>query len=90
MGVKINVYGHIQGVNFRWYTQQIANKLGIYGFVRNEPDGSVYIEATSNNNDKLQEFIDDVRQSPSPQGHVTDINIQKANLDTYHDFKILR
>lgn len=42
--LSIQVIGKVQGVWFRVYTQKEANKLGLSGFVRNEPDGSVYIE----------------------------------------------
>lgn len=41
---SIHVSGKVQGVFFRASTQQKAVELGLTGFVRNEPDGSVYIE----------------------------------------------
>ncbi len=41
----IQVFGKVQGVYFRQSTRIKALELGIKGFVRNEEDGSVYIEA---------------------------------------------
>lgn len=41
----IRIYGRVQGVGFRYYTDREARRLGIAGFVQNKPDGSVYIEA---------------------------------------------
>ena len=41
----ITVQGKVQGVWFRDSTMKEAKRLGINGFVRNEPDGSVYVEA---------------------------------------------
>ena len=41
----IKVYGKVQGVGFRYYTHKKATGLGLKGFVKNKPDGSVYIEA---------------------------------------------
>ena len=40
----IKVYGKVQQVGFRFYTRKKAQELGLYGFVKNELDGSVYIE----------------------------------------------
>lgn len=39
--VRVIVSGRVQGVNFRRYTQQTAQGLGVSGWVRNLPDGSV-------------------------------------------------
>jgi acylphosphatase len=39
--VHVIVSGRVQGVNFRRYTQQTAQGLGVSGWVRNLPDGSV-------------------------------------------------
>lgn len=41
----IEVYGRVQGVGFRYYTERKAKELGIHGYVKNRPDGSVKIEA---------------------------------------------
>ena len=38
---QINVYGRVQGVGFRWFTQQAAERHHISGWVRNKTDGSV-------------------------------------------------
>jgi len=42
--LSITVSGKVQGVYFRAHAQSQAQKLGLHGFARNEPDGSVYIE----------------------------------------------
>lgn len=44
----MRIYGKVQGVNFRSSTCREAKRLGLVGFVGNESDGSVHIEAEGN------------------------------------------
>jgi len=37
------IKGNVQGVGFRYFTHFIANRIGIYGYVRNLADGSVEV-----------------------------------------------
>ncbi len=39
--VDLTVTGRVQGVSFRYYAEREATRLGLGGWVRNEPDGSV-------------------------------------------------
>ncbi|MGZ4457245.1 MAG: acylphosphatase [Nocardioides sp.] len=39
--VDVVVTGRVQGVSFRLYAEEEARRLGVAGWVRNEPDGSV-------------------------------------------------
>lgn len=39
------VHGYVQGVSFRYYTLKRAQALGVTGYVRNLPDGSVEVVA---------------------------------------------
>ena len=39
--LSLRVTGRVQGVNYRGWTQDAAERLGVRGWVRNEPDGSV-------------------------------------------------
>ncbi len=43
--VILNIYGRVQGVGFRYAAQKKAAKFGVACAPRNEPDGSVSIEA---------------------------------------------
>ncbi|MDB5186358.1 MAG: acylphosphatase [Candidatus Saccharibacteria bacterium] len=54
--LKIRVTGKVQGVYFRDNARQRADRLGIRGFARNEPDGSVYIEAEGSK-EALEQFL---------------------------------
>ena len=39
--VDVTVTGRVQGVSFRFYTEDEATRLGVAGWVSNEPDGTV-------------------------------------------------
>lgn len=39
--VELNIRGRVQGVFFRQSTKQMAERAGVTGWVRNNPDGSV-------------------------------------------------
>lgn len=43
--LAMRVHGKVQGVFFRASTQEKAQELGLTGFVQNEPDGTVYLQA---------------------------------------------
>lgn len=46
--IEISVSGKVQGVWFRKHTEIEANRLGLYGYVKNCSDGSVFIEVKGN------------------------------------------
>lgn len=62
--INLKIYGLVQGVFFRTSAKEEADKLNITGFVRNEPDGSVYIEAEGKE-ENLNEFIKWCNMGPS-------------------------
>ena len=62
---QFRLHGRVQGVGFRYYITQKANMLGITGFVRNEPDGTVYIEATAPDHKTMDVFVEYLKQGPS-------------------------
>jgi acylphosphatase len=43
--VHLRITGQVQGVGFRWFVVSCARRLGLPGWVRNNPDGSVELEA---------------------------------------------
>jgi acylphosphatase len=43
--LKMKIYGDVQGVGFRDAAYWTARKLYVAGFVMNEPDGTIYIDA---------------------------------------------
>lgn len=86
--VVIRVSGRVQGVFFRASTQETAQRLGVNGIVRNEPDGSVYIEAEGEA-PALDQFTAWCRQGPSRARVVTFV-MNDMNPKGYVGFKISR
>lgn len=64
---NIRVSGHVQGVGYRYASIRKARGFGIKGFVKNEPDGSVYIEAEADKQ-QLDKFLDWCRIGPPQIG----------------------
>ena len=62
--LSIKVTGRVQGVFFRASTKEIADQMNIRGFVRNEKDGSVYIEAEGAD-ENLTRFVAWCHRGPS-------------------------
>lgn len=88
MKVTMMVSGRVQGVGFRYMTKIVADRLGIFGMVKNEPNGDVYIEAMGNERN-IDQFIEEVKKSPAPFGHVDHLDINKsADFTDYHDFTV--
>ena len=69
--LSARVTGRVQGVNFRHFTRGQARALGLTGWVRNEPDGSVRLEAEGPRA-ALESLLDAVRQGP-PAASVRDV-----------------
>jgi acylphosphatase len=53
----------VQGIGFRYTAQNIAENLGIYGWVKNLEDGRVEIVAESEEKN-LKEFLDKISKGP--------------------------
>lgn len=83
----IRAHGRVQGVFFRQTARQHARKLGLAGFARNEPDGSVYIEVEGAE-ENLPAFLKFCRRGPL-LAKVKETKITKGPLKNFSDFQIL-
>lgn len=61
---RIHIKGFVQGVGFRWNAAREARSRGITGFVKNMPDGSVYIEAEGST-EILDDYVSWCRLGPA-------------------------
>ena len=82
----IQVFGKVQGVWFRKYTKDKADEFGIVGYVQNEPDGNVFIEAEASQ-EVLREFVEWLYQG-SPLSKVTKVVFTTGKVQNFKGFKI--
>ena len=82
----IQVFGTVQGVGFRFYTQRIAHQFNIKGTVQNVED---YVDIYAQGDDtELEQFIDSVIRWSASQ--VSNYNIEELDLDeSLSEFKTI-
>lgn len=71
---EARVEGRVQGVCFRYYTRQRAQELGLTGWVRNEPDGSVKVLAEGSR-PQLNELVAFLHRGPDG-AKVTNVSLE--------------
>jgi len=84
--ISIIVSGRVQGVFFRVTTKAKADELGVKGFVKNLPDGRVYIEAEGDQK-MLHEFESWCKQGP-PQAQVIQTDVAEGEIKSFAGFSI--
>lgn len=86
---NIRITGKVQGVGFRQTTKYVADQSGVKGFVRNEADGSVYIEAEAEQWE-LESFLEWCAEGPD-RARVEKCEPELLKeLKDYKDFVILK
>jgi acylphosphatase len=83
---NIIVSGRVQGVFYRQSSMEIALQLGIRGFVRNEQNGNVYIEAEGAE-EQLKKLIEWCKKGPS-RAVVKDVQVSEGELKNFSSFEI--
>lgn len=85
-GLKVN--GIVQGVGFRPFIYQLANRYGIKGEVANTPSGvSVHLEGAEEN---IESFCSDLAETHPPLASITEISVCSKNVTGFKDFSIAK
>ncbi len=85
--LHIRIYGRVQGVGYRFFALQIAEGLGLTGWVRNRPDGSVEVVAEGPEQ-ILRAFRDYLQEGPRmARVDRTDVEWQVATGE-FRDFGV--
>ncbi len=80
------VRGRVQGVGFRYFALQQAQRWGVAGWARNLPDGRVEIVAEGDIQ-ALEEFVASVRRGPAG-ARVEEIRVEWEAPTNMHGFRV--
>ena len=85
--IHIFVFGMVQGVFFRANTADTARRLGVTGWVRNVPDGSVEVIAEGEK-ETLEQLLEWCKRGPSA-AEVSKVDFEwLEGSDEFSDFRI--
>ena len=84
--VRVRIHGQVQGVFFRVWTKEQADRLGVMGWVRNRLDGDV--EALfAGPEAAVNQLIDVCREGPA-HAMIDDVKVEDAQGITSASFEI--
>lgn len=82
----ITFVGRVQGVGFRFTTARAAGKFEVFGWVRNEPDGTVRC-VVEGEKDELNRFVAAIQEHMA--GNITETQIQeRSTVGEFSGFSI--
>lgn len=84
--LNISISGLVQGMGFRSASSAMAKKLNLNGFIKNFPDGSVYIEVEGEE-EKLEELLVWINTGFSFPG-VHEVHQEEAKVENFKEFSI--
>jgi hydrogenase maturation protein HypF len=85
--MDVRVTGVVQGVGFRPFVHRLAARLGLAGWVRNEP-GSVHIEVEGGA-ERLAEFVTGLRTLAPPLARLHEVETRRVSPRGQQDFRVV-
>lgn len=83
---KITIRGIVQGVGFRPFIYQLAQKHVLKGWVNNDDKGVTIVVSSSEQS--IDDFIKEITQSPPPLAKIDDITTTSIEYEAFDDFQI--
>lgn len=85
--VRLYISGTVQGVFFRSFVKENAEKIGVKGFVRNLEDGrvEVFVEGEI---DSVKKMIDICKKGPR-HSQIKNIELKEERYQNFRTFKVL-
>lgn len=82
------VHGVVQGVGFRFFAERTARALGVRGWVRNRPDGTV--ETVAEGDDvSVGEYLARLKRGPSG-ARVDEVVVEETSAEGLAFFEVRR
>ena len=88
VGRHLSISGRVQGVFFRQWTVEQAREIGVSGWVRNCPNGTVEARL-SGEESAVAELIERMRRGP-PAAEVARVRIDEAPPEKSDGFEVRR
>ena len=86
IGRHVRVTGRVQGVFYRAWAQGEARELGVSGWIRNCPDGTVEAQLSGEEHD-VQRMIERMGRGPS-NARVDQVDVEDASPDNSGRFQL--
>ncbi len=85
---RLFITGSVQGIFFRQFIKEHADKNNVKGYIRNLEDGrvEVFLEGS---NDNVESMMKVCKQGPK-HAHIRNIEEKPETFQDFKDFKILR
>mgnify|MGYP001557848556 CR=1 FL=1 len=86
--LRVHISGTVQGVMFRKFIEEQANRIGVRGFVRNKEDGrvEVVIEGTD---EKVRDMLEICRQG-TQHAQVRNVEVNEIKYQGFEGFRVSR
>ena len=88
-GARLIVEGTVQGVTFRQFVKENADKFELKGFVRNLEDGNLEV-VLEGEDDAIAKMVEVVKQGPA-HAQIRNVGVEEKQWSgEFSEFKVLR
>ena len=86
--VHVLIKGRVQGVYFRASAKDVADEVGVTGWVKNTEEGDVEIMATGTS-EQIKKLVDWCKIGPR-RAAVTDVSVTEKEETFFKNFDVIR
>jgi acylphosphatase len=83
---NLKITGRVQGVGYRAFASRVARNMNLTGYVKNLPDGSVYIEVEGPR-ELVGQMVNQCKNGPG-WAYVENVVTSEAPLQSFSEFQV--